>query len=118
MKCHEAPYVLLPDGHRTRRVPVRNHLPRSTDIVEMFENEVEIAKLAAPLQISHALTDDKCVVRCGAPSFDQAPGRVIFRSEAVLNQAFRDPGTTHLVLFSEVAACSSTDDCDCLVVVC
>src|SRR5215470_19206985 len=92
-----------PDGHCARRVSVRHDSPRSRDIVQMSENEVEIAKLAAPLEVSHTATHQKSAMRGRAPSLDETSGHVVFRSEAGLDQTGRDPGTTQLILFSKLA---------------
>src|SRR6185369_7740526 len=96
-------------GNRTRRVARRHDCPRSTDIVELFENEIEIAKLAASSKVGHALTPEKGVTGRTAPSLHQASGHLIFRSEADSHQTFRDPGATHLILFPKVAMRCSAD---------
>src|SRR5262249_53244957 len=104
-------------GNRTRRVTGRHDRSWSTDIVELFEDEVEIAKLAASPKVGHALTFEKCVTRRTAPSLDQESGRLIFRSEAASHQTFRDPGATHLVLFPKAAVGRSADERHRVVVV-
>src|SRR6476661_6439599 len=103
-------------GNRTCRVAHRHDRPRSTDIVELFENEVEIAKLAAPPKVGHALTREKTVTGRTPPSVDQALGHLIFSSEAASNQPVRDPGAAHLILFSKVSMRCSADQRDHIVV--
>src|SRR5262245_49659701 len=88
-----------PGGDGARCVSARNDPSRSRDIVQMSEDEVEIAKLAASLEVGHAATHEKGAMGRRAPSLDQTARHVIFRSEAGLDQTGRDPGATQLVLF-------------------
>src|SRR5262245_22841511 len=102
---------VTPRGNCKRRVSVRRDLAWGIDIVKMAEDEVEITKLSGPRQIGHALADAKGVTRCIAPPLDQTQSRVILGGEAGLNQAVRDPGTTHLIFFSKVASRAGADEC-------
>src|SRR3954468_9141514 len=84
-------------------------------VVKMAENEIEIMKLAASLQVGHAWTHYKCIRRCRVPTFHQLQRHFITGRKAGLNQAFRDPGTTHLVLFAKFSARSCANECDRIV---
>src|SRR5581483_11331983 len=82
------------------------------DVVKMLEDEIQIGQLVCSAQVVDASAHHEGVARQATPTLNHVSCGGVCGGEAVFDQAFRNPGTAHLVFFPKFAAAAGADQND------